>query len=65
MNEMLFSHTEQSDIPNLTTELVQYAADNVDHTIHTLEGYGTFHGMGMIAAVTLEQDQTGQFPGFM
>ena len=36
----------------MTTEFVQYAADNVDHNIRTLDGHGTFHGMGMIAAVT-------------
>ena len=41
-----------TDIPNLTTEFVQYAADNVDHNIRTLDGHGTFHGMGMIAAIT-------------
>ena len=41
-----------TDIPNLTTEFVQYAADNVDHNIRTLDGHRTFHGMGMIAAVT-------------
>jgi hypothetical protein len=31
---------------------VQYAADNVDHNIQTLDGKGTFHGMGMIATIT-------------
>ncbi|VDI45290.1 Hypothetical predicted protein [Mytilus galloprovincialis] len=31
---------------------VQYIADNVDHNLRTLDGHGTFHGMGMIAAVT-------------
>ena len=41
-----------TDIPNLTTEFVQYGADNVDHNIRTLDGHGTFHGMGMTAAVT-------------
>ena len=41
-------------IPNLTTGFVQYGADNVDHNIRTLDGYGTFHRMGMIAAVTPE-----------
>ncbi len=41
-----------TDIPNLTTEFVQYTADNVDHNIRTLDGHGTFHGMGMIAAIT-------------
>jgi len=29
-----------------------FAADNVDHNIVTLDGKGTFHGMGMIAAAT-------------
>lgn len=32
--------------------LVQFVADNVDHNLRTLDGHGTFHGMGMIAAVT-------------
>ena len=29
-----------------------FAADNVDHNIVTLDGKGTFHGMGMIVAIT-------------
>ena len=29
-----------------------YIADNVDHNLRTLDGHGTFHGMGIIAAVT-------------
>lgn len=31
---------------------VQFIADNVDHNLCTLDGMGTFHGMGIIAAVT-------------
>lgn len=31
---------------------VKYIADNVDHNLRTLDSHGTFHGMGMIAAVT-------------
>ena len=31
---------------------VQYAADNVDHNIRTLDGKNTFHGMGIIGAFT-------------
>ncbi|MES9882765.1 MAG: hypothetical protein ABW185_18005, partial [Sedimenticola sp.] len=27
-------------------------ADNVDHNIRTMDGLGTFHGMGIIATVT-------------
>ena len=28
------------------------SGDNVDHNLRTLDGKGTFHGMGMIAAIT-------------
>ena len=41
------------DIPNRTTECVQYAADNVDRTNRTrLDDHNTCHGKLMIAAVT-------------
>ena len=33
-------------------KMVLFAADNVDHNIVTLDGKGTFHGMGMLAPVT-------------
>lgn len=42
----------KTDIPNYTTESVQYVADNIDHNIRTLDGHNTFHGMGMVAIVT-------------
>lgn len=32
--------------------VVQFAADNVDHNLKTLDGKGTYHGMGMIAMIT-------------
>ena len=35
-----------------SSQFVQYVADNVDHNIRTLDGNNTFHGMGMIAAIT-------------
>lgn len=45
--------THGMDIPGFTSShFVQYAADNVDHNIVTLDGLNTFHGMGMIAAIT-------------
>jgi len=31
---------------------VIFAADNVDHNIITIDGKGTFHGMGVIASIT-------------
>jgi len=30
---------------------VQYIADNVDHNIQTIDGKGTFHGMGIIVSL--------------
>ena len=45
--------TQGTDIPGITEgSFVQYVADNVDHNIRTLDGKGTFHGMGIIATVT-------------
>ena len=42
-----------TDIPECSPQhFVQYAADNVDHNIRTLDGNGTFHGMGIIATIT-------------
>ena len=38
--------------------MLLFAADNVDHNIVSLDGKGTFHGMGMIAAITPGQDVT-------
>ena len=31
---------------------LQFMTDNTDHSIQTLDGINTFHGMGMIKAVT-------------
>lgn len=42
-----------TDIPNFNNQFLQYIADNADHNIQTLDGNNTFHGMGMIAVVTL------------
>jgi len=49
-----------TDIPNLSSQFVQYVADDVDHNVRTLDGNNTFHGMGMIAAVTPEIKRTNQ-----
>ncbi len=35
-----------------STSFMQHVADNVDHNLRTLDGFDTFHGMGIIAAVT-------------
>ena len=52
-----------TDIPNYTSEFVQYAADSVDHNSRTLDGHNTFHSMGMIVVITPENQWTKLFPG--
>ena len=39
-----------------------FAGDNVDHNIITLDGKGTFHGMGLIGAVTPSNEQKRTIP---
>lgn len=42
-----------TDLPGLTPDtFVQHIADNVDHNIRTLDGFNTFHGIGIIATAT-------------
>ena len=50
--EQIAALSNGTDIPNLIAQFVQYVADNIDHNIRTLDGNYTFHGMGMIAAIT-------------
>ena len=49
------------DIDELNKALL-FAADNVDHNILTIDGKGTFHGMGMIAALTPGQETDLSIP---
>lgn len=51
-----------SEKTNLLGITLQFAADNVDHNLLTLDGKGTFHGMGMIAALTPGQKVTRVIP---
>ena len=44
-----------TEIEGINTEyFILLIADNVDHNIRTIDGLNTFHGMGIIAAVTPE-----------
>jgi hypothetical protein len=53
MFERSASVAQGTQIPNLTPNtFVQYSGDNVDHNVRSLDGKGTFHGMGIIAMVT-------------
>ena len=49
-----------TDIPNHSTQFVQYVADNVDHNIKILDGNNTFHGMEMIATITPANNKSNQ-----
>ena len=41
-----------TDIPNCNEKVIQHVADNVDHNIRTVDGFGTIHIMGMIVCFT-------------
>lgn len=47
--------TAAPDVPgnaNMPGSMLLFAVDNVDHNIISLDGKGTFHGMGMVACIT-------------
>ena len=53
---------QSKSLENLLSEyfpgtFTQWVADNVDHNVGTLDGQGTFHGMGIIA-VSSPRDKT-------
>lgn len=50
--EMNAAASRSSESENDKESFVQLIADNVDHNIRSLDGFGTFHGMGIIAAST-------------
>ena len=41
-----------TNIEIIKGQFIQFVADNVDHNIGTLDGHDTFHGMGIVTAVT-------------
>lgn len=52
-----------TEIPGYSEEHhIEYIADNVDHNVATIDGTGTFHGMGIIAAVTPETKTSKAVP---
>ena len=55
--------TQGTDIPShIPGRFKQYASDNVDHNTRTLDGTGTFHGMGIIALITPATKTTKPVP---
>lgn len=45
----IFNDQIESEILVTQNKVTKYVADNVDHNLCTLDGKGTFHGMGMIS----------------
>ena len=59
VNRYKQSVIQSENLENLLTEyptgtFTQWVADNIDHNVATLDGEGTFHGMGIIAVSTSE-----------
>ena len=51
--EICAANSQVTNTPRITPNLfVQHLVDNVDHNIRTLDGFNTFHRMGIIATVT-------------
>ena len=61
-NAALHSSFELPISDDTEKPFVQYVADNVDHNIQTLDGTGTFHGMGIISAMTPANLDTRSIP---
>jgi len=61
--EQSVMHMEQvqgSSIGHYPGRFMQWIGDNVDHYVATLDGLGSFHGMGLIAVSTvLDSSQPG------
>ena len=52
-----------TDITGYQPEMfIQHVADNVDHNIRTIDGLGTFHGMGIVTTVTPGNNATKPIP---
>ena len=44
------THSLDDQIRSLQNSFTKVITDNVDHNIATIDGHGTFHGMGIIAS---------------
>ncbi len=50
------SNSQEKEQSTTTNTVTKYVADNVDHNLCTLDGKGTFHGMGMISIQSLSKN---------
>ena len=58
---VLVANQESPVLPTYPDSFTQWVADNVDHNTVTLDGLGTFHGMGVVAASTLTSSSASSF----
>ena len=57
------AYHQRTEIKGINNDsFIQHIADNVDHNIRTIDGLNTFHGMGIIAAVTPRVTSTKLVP---
>ena len=50
--------TDEGDLnDDNRNSFLQFAGDNVDHSLATLDGKGTFHGMGIILTIIIGPDR--------
>ena len=53
---IILSIDEQIQRLSSNTSFTQFIGDNVDHNIVTIDGKGSFHGMGIIASIVSSRD---------
>ena len=54
--------TYGTDFCKTPEQFLQFVGDNVDHNTNTLDGHGSFHGMGIIATLTPKIKQSRHIP---
>ena len=54
--------THGTDFCKTPEQFLQFVGDNVDHNTRSLDGYNTFHGMGINATLTPKVKQTRHVP---
>ena len=61
-NASMESNVDLSECFQSESSFLKFAADNVDHNTCTLDGRNTFHGMGMIASISMGKFMAKEIP---